>query len=599
VTISRYQSSTVQLDVTTPSAGYLVLADTYFPGWTARYQAAGSTTSWTSVPVLPADEAFRAIELPAGHWTVEFRYQPLAFREGLVASSLSLGVLLLLAAGWLWGTLNRTLDLQTNAAQRIAKNAISPMLSTLSNKVLDFGFNIFTAVIIGPDGIGRFAEAVSLVLLAGTVQDYGLGSATIRDVARDRSLATRYFTNTLLLRLALAVASLPVLAPIVWLGHLVGAYDALTIWTLVFLVAGFFPGSIASAAASVLRAVERFEAPAFVEVAGNLLRILLGSVALLAGWNVVGLAVTSLIVNVFNAVALGWAARGVVQLRLGPLDRPLCGFLLRDSFSLMLNNLLNLVFFRVDTVLLTFLVRDTAIVGYYSVAYKFIDGLGFVSSYLTFAIFPTLSRLATAPGDLFRRVYLFAVRVLIVTALPIMAVMGILGTRIVTLFYPDFAPAGPALSILVLFLVFSYVNGVTQYALIARGQQRIITGAFVVGVTFNIVANLAAIPLLGINGAALITVLSELVLAVPFFRGLWPAITPFPALLLIVRPLLAALGATAVTVILRDANWLIVLPAAALTYAILLVVLRALTTTDWRHMRQLFAQRSFSEAQLP
>src|SRR5207253_185742 len=73
-----------------------------------------------------------------------------------------------------------------------------------------------------------------------------------------------------------------------------------------------------------------------------------------------------------------------------------------------------------------------------------------------------------------------------------------------------------ALQVLIFFLPFSFVNGVTQYVLIALDRQRLITRAFAATVVFNIAANLLLVPLLGINGAALTTVLSEVVLLVPF-----------------------------------------------------------------------------------
>src|SRR5262249_55887885 len=72
--------------------------------------------------------------------------------------------------------------------------------------------------------------------------------------------------------------------------------------------------------------------------------------------------------------------------------------------------------------------------------------------------------------------------------------------------------------------------------LVAAGRQRAITVAFVVAVVFNVVANLATIPLYGYRAAAVVTVLSELVLAVPFGLvvaraiGLSPLRAAFPFL---------------------------------------------------------------------
>ncbi len=589
--ITDHAADSVTLDVTTSGAGYLVLTDTYFPGWTAQVRPAGQANAeWQSTPVLPADETFRAIRLAPGHWTIRFAYQPLSFRAGLVISSLAGGVLLLLLAAAGWGTLGRRLDWQGTAARRVAKNIASPMLSNFSNKLLDFAFNIFTAALIGPSGIGRYTEAVSIYGILGTLQDFGLGTITVRDVAANRTLAARYFKNTLVVRWLLALLVLPLAGLVAAIGWLLHAYDAPTLAALALLVAGFFPGSLASAASTQLRAIEQFETGAFLEVAGNLLRILLGTLTLLLGWNIVGLALTSLIVNVFTAVAFTLNVDAAALWRTARMDGAFCRYLVRESFTLMLNNMLNLVFFRVDVILLSFLTNASA-VGYYSIAYKFIDGVGFVSAYLTGAIFPLMARLARESLVELRNLYLFAMRLLIAIALPIMAVMVVLADRIIILFYPQFPESIPALRILILFLAFSYVNGVTQYALIAVGKQQRITKAFVAGVAFNVVANLIFIPHFGIEAAAAVTVLSEVVLLVPFLSGMWPLLWPLPLAQLTARPGLAALGAGAVALALHHAPLLLALPSALATYPVLLLLLGGLPAEERRQLAALFARR--------
>ena len=57
--------------------GFVLLLDTYFPGWTA-------TVNGVKSPILRADYNFRAVQVPAGKSTVRFVYQPAGFRLGMV-----------------------------------------------------------------------------------------------------------------------------------------------------------------------------------------------------------------------------------------------------------------------------------------------------------------------------------------------------------------------------------------------------------------------------------------------------------------------------------------------------------------------------------
>jgi hypothetical protein len=63
--------------------GWLVLSDLWFPGWEAR-------VSGQARPVLRANYAFRAVELPAGPHEVELSYRPLSVRLGLGLSAAAL-----------------------------------------------------------------------------------------------------------------------------------------------------------------------------------------------------------------------------------------------------------------------------------------------------------------------------------------------------------------------------------------------------------------------------------------------------------------------------------------------------------------------------
>jgi hypothetical protein len=83
VRITRYDLNTVEMEAQSPGPSLLRFADLYFPGWTARVD--GRPT-----PVLRADFCFRAVQIPAGHHRVEWKYEPRALTEGLWISILAL-----------------------------------------------------------------------------------------------------------------------------------------------------------------------------------------------------------------------------------------------------------------------------------------------------------------------------------------------------------------------------------------------------------------------------------------------------------------------------------------------------------------------------
>jgi hypothetical protein len=94
VEITSYQPDEVKITADMPRPGFLLLLDTYFPGWTA-------TVDGRQTKIYRADYDFRAVALPAGKSSVTFSYRPLSFYLGLwisVFTILALGLILV----WTW-----------------------------------------------------------------------------------------------------------------------------------------------------------------------------------------------------------------------------------------------------------------------------------------------------------------------------------------------------------------------------------------------------------------------------------------------------------------------------------------------------------------
>jgi len=86
--ISAYRAEEVRVRTSSACPAYLVLADTYMPGWTA-------TVDGRPAPIHRADFLFRAVELGPGSHEVVFRYRP---RSAVLGAWLFVGGLGLAAA---------------------------------------------------------------------------------------------------------------------------------------------------------------------------------------------------------------------------------------------------------------------------------------------------------------------------------------------------------------------------------------------------------------------------------------------------------------------------------------------------------------------
>ncbi len=232
-------------------------------------------------------------------------------------------------------------------------------------------------------------------------------------------------------------------------------------------------------------------------------------------------------------------------------------------------------------------------VGQYSVAYKWVSALNVIPSFFTQALLPVMSRQAHEDRAALKRMYTLAIKLLVSVALPTAVIFtfaaeflaGVLGGA-------QYLPDGAiATQLMIWSIPIGWMNSLTQYVLIALDLQKRITTAFVLGVGFNIIANLILIPQYGYRAAALTTIASEAVLLVPFALLLQGSIGRLNWLDMLWRPLVAALGMLVVTGALWSVLPLAALIAGALVYVVVLLGLRPLNADEQARLGPLLPGR--------
>ena len=587
-TISSYGHNEVFVDVNLDAPGWLILADTHFPGWRAYVRPfAGAESDETELDIYRHAGNFRAVRLPAGQHTVRFKYTPTSVKVGFFLSFLGGATLALLLGIWWWRRTVRR-DAECSDARRVARNSVAPIVLQLFNKLVDMAFIMLALRILGPQGAGQYYFVVSIIVYTDVFINFGLNTYLQREISRAQEEGNRYLGNAVLLRLALSAVAAPLLLLFVLLWPLftqalaalggAAAADALSaaqVWALALFAIGLVPANVAAALTALFQANECMEHPAAITVVSTLVKAALGTAALLLGWGIAGLGGVSIVTNLITvAILLVLTVRMFFVPRLA-LDRSLQREMRRESWPLMVNNLLSMGFFKADVILLKAMQGDLVLGLYSSVAYKLIDAINIVPTSFTFALFPLISRYAHESREAMSRAYRLAVRLLVLVALPLAMALTLLAYPIANViggsgYMPDSAIA---LQLMIWSIPLGFINSVTHYVLIALGRQRQLMGTFVVGLGFNVVANVLAIPVWGYRASAVIHLFSELVLLIAFLVLLRRDLPPAPWARLLWRPVVAGALMGAVGGLLYGMNLLLATVAALGVYAVGLWVL--------------------------
>ena len=85
----------VRVNAAADAPAWLVLTDTWFPGWRARVDG-------VETPILRAHHAFRAVALPPGRHDVDFTFRPRGLAIGVAITLVALAIIVALVFATLW-----------------------------------------------------------------------------------------------------------------------------------------------------------------------------------------------------------------------------------------------------------------------------------------------------------------------------------------------------------------------------------------------------------------------------------------------------------------------------------------------------------------
>jgi O-antigen/teichoic acid export membrane protein len=584
--VTSYTDNEVFTNVSVDEPSWLILADSYFPNWKAFARPQGaSEEAETEIQVHRVNGTFRGVQLEPGTWTVRFKYSPDSVKVGAFVSFIAGMAALFLIGIYLWRFFYREED-DASTVKRVAKNSIAPIVLNIFLRAIEMAFAMLMARILGPAGTGRYAWAASAYLWLYTLADFGLEMYLIRETARDHSRAWPILINSTVLRLLLFVGVIPAMGAFLggW-NALASPLDAETVWTVVLLYTGLLPFTLANNLTALFRAYEKHEFPAAVQTATTIIKVILGTLALVGGMGIVGLAGASIVTNTATLLILAVLAYRLIWPNLtqegGGVDWSLQRNMLSVSWPVMASTLLQTLFPIVNVLLLKPLQDDTA-VGWYDAGYKWLNMLVVIPTLFTYAIFPVMSRQAAQDRSELRRSYRLSVKLLTMLALPAAILFTLLATPLVSVLSGSaYLPHGAlALRILIWSILFGWINSLTNYVLMALDRQRQVMLTSAARVVFAVVGNLLFVRQFGYIASAAIIVGGELLLLVLFAIDLHRQLGAVGWVKLLWRVALAGLLMGGVAWSVSTVSPALALLASAIIYPVALLFLRAITPEE-------------------
>lgn len=465
----------------------------------------------------------------------------------------------------------------------IFKNTLIITSGSTFLKLIGFLFSVYVIRSFGGSQYGQYSIVLQFVGLFQIFLELGMTQYVMRSIAQDRTRSESLLWNLVALRLLLALSGM-IIIPL--MGIIMG-YSSEIILGILLYSTSFVFAAFLMPLQSVLESNERYDYVTLVDLIGRILFFALGGLFLLVGGGYITLIVASLLVIPPQLVVTVWTIRRHHLAPLRPVIQPRTWpQLLRSGLPFGLISLFLTIAFSIDTIMLSWYEPDN-VVGWYNVAYGLIPSFLFFFGGFQRAVVPSLTKSFVNDPVTVNRWYLSSVKFIILISIPIAVGGMVLAVPLILFLYTDeFLPSALALKILIWdvpFIMFaSFCGNMTTIVSEEKAAARI----YGINTIANVGLNLIAIPMFGLVGAALVTVITDFIGAIQFHILLRRKLELPNMASILLRAVAASFIMGIAIWLVRDWNMFLLIGLGLVIYSVLLLIFRVLTHDEWNAIRQ-------------
>ncbi len=392
-------------------------------------------------------------------------------------------------------------------AVRIRRNSLFSFLSISSRLISNVVVFLIVGSHYGPKIFGQFTIAHTFAIIFILFADFGFDVLLTTEVAKNRKSASTIFQRYFSIKIVFSLAALIAM----WLLSLALHFSQTS--RVLILIFSFYVilTTLTNFLHALYKGLERLEYETKVSLIVNVSLLILVFFLLIVKVDIIYIAVafvSTRFLGFIFAIIYSFKVLPDIKYNLNFKEwRLLMSQVLIFGLQLIFGNL----FFQIDTIMLAFLKGDSS-VGIYQATIKLIALPLVIPDILINTLLPVLSRLNTENELLWVKLGGILNKTLMIIILPISIVLFTYPDFVINLIYPTgkYAATIPLLRIfaLILFIRFS----VESYALMltTSHKQKIRMFIVLIGTIFNFGVNLYIIPKYGVIGAAVISLVTNL-----------------------------------------------------------------------------------------
>jgi len=389
--------------------------------------------------------------------------------------------------------------------QTIVKNTVWLFSGQIISRLLRAAIVIYAARSLGAGSWGAFSYALGIATFLTVFSDIGINALITKEASKRPELKNQYLSTAFFTKLILLL--ILVSGVILTFPYLTKIQEAGLIMPIIIFVFAF--DTLRDLGSALSRALQKMQIEASIQILTNFLIVALGFILLSIYKTSESLAYAYAIGSFLGFIAILYVLRDHFKHLFRNFNRKLVKSILLTAWPFGLLGIMGVIMLNTDIIMLGWL-RSAEEVGYYASAQKLVQVLYVLPSLLAVSIFPILSKFAKTAPALAKSILEKSVALTIIVAAPI-ALIGILfGPLIIKfLFGLEYIPSILTFQILMATILIVYPSSLIGHSVFAYDQQKHFIKYVAVSAVGNVLFNFALIPNLGIEGAAISTILTQ------------------------------------------------------------------------------------------
>ena len=459
--------------------------------------------------------------------------------------------------------------------KKIAANTTFTLLGNVVVKVLALFVSIYLARYLGVEYFGEYNFIITYLAFFVFVANFGLDPILIRDLSRCGSDANHITSNILVIRVLTSLFSI-ILS--ILLIRFLDYPDETVLYVSVLSVILLFQG-VSYLFESLFHANLKMQYSAIGLITSKLFYSAAVFILIYLSKSLIDFLYLYIIAELIRMLVAIYYSRTFVRIKCD-IDSELWKSLFKQCLPFIAGYALFIIYYRIDILMLSKMEGNFA-VGLYSAAYKLVDPILFVPGALASTLMPLMSKHYISEFSKLKRLYLTGSKYIILLMLPLTIGLFLLSEKVFGFLYTeDYFPAILTFQILSLTLVFNSANSIQNSLLVATDRQKVNTVSVGICCILNIILNLILIPIYSYNGAAIATLISVITLFSIQLLFIKHALSLFSFNKDIYKVVLASLLMGTIILIFSEINFLIIVSACIILYALFLYWIKFFSQDD-------------------